>query len=62
MSLPSYLITHCPNCKSALSNYELKDRECFSCGWSEYENPNDTKADVPVDFEFDKEIDDETQD
>jgi hypothetical protein len=45
-----------------LSNFEQKERECFSCGWSEYENPNDTVPNVPEDFEYDREIDDDTQD
>jgi Zn ribbon nucleic-acid-binding protein len=55
-------LTHCPQCSSQLSNYEQKERECFSCGWSEHEGLNDTRKNVPPDFEYDREIDDETMD
>jgi Zn ribbon nucleic-acid-binding protein len=55
-------LTNCPNCNAELSNYEQKERECFGCGWSQYAAPNDTIKTRPQNFEFDREIDDETMD
>jgi hypothetical protein len=63
--IPAYL-PNCPNnqCNAALSNYEQKERECFTCGWKEDDPANitGTIANVPVNYEYDREIDDDTHD
>lgn len=62
--IPAYL-PNCPipECGSPLSNYEQKERECFSCGWKEDDKLlNDTRPNVPPEYEYDREIDDETED
>ncbi len=56
------IINRCPECDALLSDWEQTERECFTCGWSEHQNPNDTTSRVPPDFEFDREIDDENHD
>ena len=47
-------LNNCPKCKAQLSNYEQKERECFTCGWAEQDNTDST--------EYDAELDDDSQD
>ena len=46
-------LNNCPKCQAKLSNWEQKERECFTCGWSE---------EKPKVNEYDREIDDDSQD